>query len=280
MNIQSAITQGAQILKDEFCFNPYLDSEILMSKAINKDKKYLILNSQEKIGEINLNLFQKLINERSKGKPVSHLTNKKLFWNSEFFVTEDTLIPRPDTELIVENILNLTKNKSKLSILDIGIGSGCILLSILKEKKDFYGTGIDVSKNCLKIANMNATNLKVLSRLKLYKSNVDKFSLGKYDLIVSNPPYIKKHIIKYLDKGVAKFEPKIALDGGLDGLSVIRKVIKKSSELIKKKGKFILEIGFDQKNKVIKLLNKEGFYINSVLKDLAYNDRCIICTKI
>ena len=280
MNIQSAITQGAQILKDKFFLNPYLDSEILMSKAINKDKKYLILNSQEKIEEINLNLFQKLINERSKGKPVSHLTNKKLFWNSEFFVTEDTLIPRPDTELIVENILNLTKNKSKLSILDIGIGSGCILLSILKERKDFYGTGIDISKNCLKIANMNASSLKVRNRLKLYKSNVDKFSLGKYDLIVSNPPYIKKHIIKYLDKGVPRFEPKIALDGGLDGLSEIRKVIKKSSELIKKNGKFILEIGFDQKNKVIKLLNKEGFYINSALKDLAYNDRCIICTKI
>ena len=280
MNIQSAITQGAQILKDKFCLNPYLDSEILMSKAINKDKKYLILNSQEKIEEINLNLFQKLINERSKGKPVSHLTNKKLFWNSEFFVTEDTLIPRPDTELIVENILNLTKNKSKLSILDIGIGSGCILLSILKERKNFYGTGIDISKNCLKIANMNATSLKVHNRLKLYKSNVDKFSLGKYDLVVSNPPYIKKCKLKYLERDVAEFEPKLALDGGLDGLSEIRKVIKKSSELIKKNGKFILEIGFDQKNKVINLLKKEGFYINSVQKDLSNKDRCIVSTKI
>ena len=280
MNIQSAINQGAQILKNKFFLNPYLDSEILMSKVIKKDKKYLLLNAQNKIEDKNLNLFKKLINERSKGKPVSYLTNKKLFWNSEFFVTKDTLIPRPDTELIVENILNLTKNKVKLSILDIGIGSGCILLSILSERRDFYGTGIDISKNCLKIANMNAINLKVHTRLKLYKSYVDKFTLGKYDLIVSNPPYIKKYILKYLDKGVAKFEPKIALDGGLDGLSEIRKVIKKSSELIKKNGKFILEIGFDQKNKVIKLLNKEGFYINSALKDLAYNDRCIICTKI
>ncbi len=280
MNIQSAINQGAQILKNKFFLNPYLDSEILMSKVIKKDKKYLLLNAQNKIEDKNLNLFKKLINERSKGKPISYLTNKKLFWNSEFIVTEDTLIPRPDTELIVESILNLTKNKSKLSILDIGIGSGCILLSILSERKDFYGIGIDISKNCLKIANMNAINLKVHPRLKLYKSNVDKFTLGKYDLIVSNPPYIKKHILKYLDKGVAKFEPKMALNGGLDGLSEIRKVIKKSSELIKKKGKFILEIGFDQKNKVIKLLKKEGFYINSALKDLAYNDRCIICTKI
>ena len=110
MNIQSAITQGAEILKKNFLFNPYLDSEILMAKVINKDKKYLLLNAKNKIEEKKLNLFKKLIDERSKGKPVSYLTNKKLFWNSEFFVTEDTLIPRPDTELIVENILNLTKN--------------------------------------------------------------------------------------------------------------------------------------------------------------------------
>ena len=280
MNIQSAIIKGAKILESKFVLSPYLDSEILMTKVINRDKKYLLMNAKKKIEDKKLNFFKKLINERSKGKPVSHLTNKKFFWNSEFYVTEDTLIPRPDTELIVENVLNLTKNKTKLSILDIGVGSGCILLSILQNRRDFYGTGIDVSKNCLKIANKNANNLNVHSRLKLFNSNVDKFTLGKYDLIVSNPPYIKKHILKYLDKDVAQFEPKLALDGGIDGLSEIRKVIKKSSELIKKNGKFILEIGFDQKNKVIKLLKKKGFYINSALKDLAKNDRCIICTKI
>ena len=280
MNIQSAINTGAKILESKLITSPYLDSEILMTKVINKDRKYLLLNARKRIEEKNLDLFKKLINERSKGKPISYLTNKKSFWNSEFYITEDTLIPRPDTELIVENVLNLTKNKTKLSILDIGVGSGCILLSILQQRKDFYGTGLDISKNCIKITNKNAIKLNVYSRLKLFNSNVDKFNFGKYDLIVSNPPYIKKHILKYLDKGVAKFEPKIALDGGLDGLSEIRKVIKKSSELIKKNGKFILEIGFDQKNKVIKLLNKEGFYINSALKDLAHNDRCIISTKI
>ena len=155
-----------------------------------------------------------------------------------------------------------------------------LFLSILKERKNFYGTGIDISKKCLNISKINAINLKVNSRLKLYKSDVDKFNLGKYDLIVSNPPYIKKCKLKYLERDVAKFEPKLALDGGLDGLSEIRKVIKKSSELIKKNGKFILEIGFDQKNKVINLLKKEGFYINSTQKDLANNDRCIVSTKI
>ena len=127
---------------------------------------------------------------------------------------------------------------------------------------------------------MNANNLKVSSRLKLYETNVDKFNLGKYDLIVSNPPYIKKYKLKYLERDIAEFEPRLALDGGLDGLSEIRKVINKTSELIKKNGKFILEIGFDQKNKVINLLKKEGFYINSTQKDLANNDRCIVSTKI
>ncbi len=280
MNINLAITQGSKILKNKFILNSQLDSEILMAETINKDRNYILLNSNKSLSENDYNKFKILIHNRSLGKPIAHLTRKKFFWNSEFFITNDTLIPRPDTELVVENALNITKHKNKINILDIGVGSGCILLSIMKERKNFYGTGIDISKKSLNISKINAASLKVISKLKLYKSDVDKFNLGKYDLIVSNPPYIEKLKIKYLEKDVAKFEPRLALDGGLDGLSEIRKVIKKSSELIKKKGKFILEIGFDQKNKVINLLKKEGFYINSTQKDLAKNDRCIVCTKI
>ena len=280
MNINLAISQGSKILRNKFIPNSQLDSEILMAKTINKDRKYILLNSNNILNKNDLNNFYELIEKRSLGNPVAYLTNKKFFWNSEFFITKDTLIPRPDTELLVENILRLTNQKNKINILEIGIGSGCILLSILKERKNFYGTGIDISKNCINISKVNAINLRLTSRLKLYKSDVDKFNLGKYDLIVSNPPYIKTFKIKYLEKDVAKFEPKLALDGGFDGLSEIRKVIKKSSELIKKNGRFILEIGFDQKNKVINLLNKEGFYINSTLKDLSNNDRCIVSTKI
>ena len=279
MNIQSAISKGAKILESNLVSSPYLDSEILMTKAINKSKKYILINSDKKIEDKNFTLFQNFIKQRSIGKPIAYITGKKFFWNSEFLVTKDTLIPRPDTELLVDSILNLTKKKTNLNILDVGIGSGCILLSILKERKYYRGTGIDISKNCLKITKINAINHKIGSRLKLYQTNVDKFNLGKYDLIVSNPPYIKKHILKYLEKDIANFEPKFALDGGIDGLSEIRKVIKKSSELIKRNGKFVLEIGFDQKNKVTNLLKKEGFYINSALKDLANNDRCLISTK-
>ena len=280
MNINLAIIHGAKVLKDNFIKNPYLDSEILMTKAIKKDRKYILLNSKRNLDKEDLNTFQKLINKRSMGKPIAYLTNKKFFWKSEFTISDDILIPRPDTELVIEKVLNLTAYKKKLNILEIGVGSGCILISILKERKNFYGTGIDISKSCLKISKINAIKLNVSSKLKLYKSNVDKFNLGKYDLIVSNPPYIKKFDFKYLEIDVAKFEPKLALDGGLDGLSVIRKVVNKSSELIKKNGKFVIEIGFDQKNKVISLLKKKGFYINSINKDLANNDRCIVCTKI
>ena len=280
MNIKSAIIKGTNILKVQCIQTAQLDTEILMAKAIDEDRKYIILNDQKNLKDTNLKYFEKLIKERASRKPIAYLVEQKFFWNSEFTVTNDTLIPRPDTELLVESILKLTKNKNKMNILDVGVGSGCVLLSILKEKKNFYGTGIDISKKCINISKKNAIKLKLDSRVRFYKSDVDKFSLGKYDLIVSNPPYIKNYNLKYLERDVANFEPKLALDGGLDGLLKIRKVIRKSSELIKKNGKFILEIGFDQKNIVINLLKNEGFYINSALKDLAKNDRCIVCTKI
>ena len=226
MNISLAIKKASKILKNKFIPNSQLDSEILMAKTIEKDRSYIALNPNNFVNKNDLNYFYELINQRSSGNPIAYLTNRKFFWSSEFFVTNGILIPRPDTELIVENILNLTKQKNKINILDIGIGSGCILLSILKERKNFYGTGIDISKKCINISKINAINLRVSSRLKLYKSDVDKFNLGKYDLIVSNPPYIKTSKLKYLERDVAKFEPKIALNGGLDGLSEIRKVIK------------------------------------------------------
>ena len=280
MNINSAIEKGSKILREKFILNSKLDSEILMAETIKKDRIYILLNSNNFLKKSDLNYFYNLIKQRSFGNPIAYLTNRKFFWNSEFYVSYDTLIPRPDTELVVENILKLTKQKNKINILDIGIGSGCILLSVLKERKNFYGTGIDISKKCLNISKINAINLQVDSRLKLYKSDVDKFNLGKYDLIVSNPPYIKTNKLKYLEKDVVEFEPILALDGGLDGLSEIRKVVTKSSELIKKGGKLVLEIGYDQKNEVVNLIKKKGYYINSVEKDLAHNNRCIICTKI
>jgi len=280
MNIHTAIQKGKLFLKEKKIKTSDLDSQILMSKAINKEKKFIILNFNKKLSKKNLEYFYNLIDQRANGKPIAYLVEKKDFWKYEFLVSKDVLIPRPDTEIIIEQVLELTKNKNKLNFLDIGVGSGCLLLSILKEKKSFYGTGIDISNKCLSITRVNGHKLGVINRVKLFKSDIDNFQYDKYDLIISNPPYIKKNDLKYLEKGIVGFEPKKALDGGVDGLSEIRKVINKSSELLKKNGLLILEIGFDQKNKVKRILQNKKFYIKKIVKDLSNNDRCIISVRI
>ena len=280
MNIHNAIRKGKMILSEKKIKTAELDSEVLMSKAINKEKKFLILNFNNEIPKENLNIFNDLDNQRSKGKPIAYLLKKKEFWKNEFVVDRNVLIPRPDTEILVEQALELTKNKNKLNLLDVGVGSGCILLSILNEKKNFYGTGIDICGKSLSICRVNSHKLGLKKRIKLFKSNIDNFQYGKYDLIISNPPYIKKYDLKCLETDVIGFEPKQALDGGIEGLSEIRKVISKSSELIKKNGFLILEIGFDQKNRVKQILQNKGFYIKKIVKDLSGHDRCIVSTKI
>ena len=278
MDIQSALKKGQSILIDNNIISAKLDSEILMSQAIRKNKEFIILNLNKEIKKRDLDYFDNLIQERAKSKPIAQIIKKKDFWKYEFIVNNNVLIPRPDTEILIEQALKLVKNKNRLQILDIGIGSGCILMSILKEKKNFIGTGIDISNKSLQISKVNGQKLRINNRLRLFKSNIDNFNTGKYDLIVSNPPYIKKSNLKCLEKDIG-FEPKQALDGGLDGLSEIRKVINKSSELIKRSGHFIIEIGFDQKNKVKKILRDKGFYIKKTVKDLSNHDRCIVSIK-
>ncbi len=280
MNVDTALKNAFLDLKKKNIRSALLDSEILMSKVLNQDRSKIILNLNRQLNNQDYKLFKELIISRSKNKPIAYLIGKKSFWKYEFEINEKVLIPRPDTELIVEQVLNIYKNKHNINFLEIGVGSGCIILSILKEKKFFLGKGVDLSRDSIKICEKNANKLNVSNRLKLFKSNVDNFNFGKYDLVVSNPPYIKKFDLKNLDKGVLNYEPMLALDGGLDGLSEIRKVIKKSSELIKLNGKLILEIAHDQKKMVKKMLTDYGFYVNKVAKDLANNNRCIVSTKI
>ncbi|MDC1132420.1 peptide chain release factor N(5)-glutamine methyltransferase [Candidatus Pelagibacter sp.] len=280
MNIESILIEGLNILKKSKISNPQLDSEILLSNSIKRDKRYIILNPKKVLNLEQLQNFKSLIERRKKGEPIAYLINKKEFWKYEFFVNKDVLIPRPDTELIIEEVLKIYSKESHIQVLDIGTGSGCILLSILKERPYFYGTGIDISKKSISISKLNAKQLNLTNKIKFFHSSIDKFKLGKYDLIVSNPPYIEFFNLKYLEKDVFNFEPELALSGGSDGFSKIRKVISKAKNLIKKNGKFILEIGFNQKNKVNKILREEGFYVNKNIKDYGNNDRCIISTKI
>ncbi|WP_415313722.1 peptide chain release factor N(5)-glutamine methyltransferase [Candidatus Pelagibacter sp. Uisw_106] len=280
MNIENILNEGINILQKNKIANPQLDSEILLSYSIKRDKKHIILNPKEILNSEQLGKFKSLIERRKKGEPIAYLIKKKEFWKDEFFVNKDVLIPRPDSELIIEQVLKIYSKEVQLQVLDIGTGSGCILLSILKERFNFYGTGIDISKKSINVSKFNAKQLNLTNRVKFFHSSVDNFNNGKYDIIVSNPPYIEQLSLKYLEKDVVNFEPKLALSGGFDGFSKIRKVINKASILIKKNGKFILEIGFNQKNKVIKILKEEGFYVNKAIKDYGNNDRCIISTKI
>ena len=278
MNIQEAINGAVNILKESNIKTPHLDSELILSKVIKQDRKYILLNLREHLNKENLKDFKKLIFRRTKGEPIAYLTNYKEFWKNRFYVNKDVLIP--DTEILVEQILKIYDKTRKIKFLDIGTGSGCLLLSILKERANFSGTGVDISKKALKVASFNAKLQHLNNRVKFYNSDIDKFFLGKYDLILSNPPYIKKFDLKYLDRDVALYEPSLALNGGKDGLSEITKVINKASNLIKKNGKLILEIGCFQRNEVVKKLKNKSFYINKIVKDYGKNDRCIISTKI
>ncbi len=280
MNIETVIKKAFIDLKSKNIESALLDSEILMSKVLKEDRSSVLLNSERSLSNQDYKNFRELISNRLKFKPIAYLTGQKSFWKYEFEVNNKVLIPRPDSELIVEQVLKICQNKQKIKILDVGVGSGCLILSILKERKHFSGVGVDLSKDSINVCKINATKLRVENRLKLFKTDIDNFDLGKYDLIVSNPPYIKKLDLKKLHKDVINYEPKLALDGGLDGLSKIRKVIKKSSELVKLNGKLIIEIASDQKKMVKKILIENGFFVNKVAKDLSKNDRCIISTKI
>jgi len=280
MNIDQAIKKASVDLKRYQIKSALLDCEILMSKALNKSRKFIIMNPNEKINDYEYHKFRAFISSRVKRKPIAYITGEKSFWKYNFKINEKVLIPRPDTEIIVEQVFKIYEKKRSINFLEIGIGSGCIILSILKEKKSFLGKGIDVSIESLKVCKENANKLGLLNRLKLFNSDIDNFHLGKYDLIISNPPYIKNLDFNKMDDEVVKYEPKIALDGGLDGLLEIRKIINKSSKLIKTHGKLILEIAHDQKNEVKRILKSNNFYVNKVVKDFAYKDRCIISTKI
>ena len=279
-NINSVLLKAKKYLINNLIKSANIDSEILLSSVLKKSKNHLLLNSSIKIDEDKIDTFNKLVERRKKREPIAYILKQKDFWKSTFYVDRNVLIPRPDTEILIEEILyNYSKNQ-KLSVLDIGTGSGCIIISILKDRPNFKGTAIDVWKNALNVAKYNAKIHQLENRIKFYKSSVDNFFKDKYDLVISNPPYINKFDLKYLERDVIGFEPSLALEGGIDGFTVLKKVIKKSSRLLKIGGKLVLEIGFDQKLKVIKLLRKEKYFVNKIAKDYGNRDRCVICTKL
>ena len=241
-------------------------------------REYLITNNKLTIPEKIMEKYDLAIKRRIKREPVAYITGKKEFWSDNYLVNYGTLIPRPETELLIYNVIDFFKNK-RINILDIGTGSGCILLSILKELNYSRGTGIDISSKAVEMAKINSKNLNLFRRVKFKVFDLKKYNIGKYDLIVSNPPYIPSSDIKNLSKDIINYEPLVALDGGVDGLDLIKKVIYKSIDLLKREGLLALEIGNKQYQKVSSILKYCGYREVSKEYDYNRNVRCIISTK-
>jgi len=275
MNISELLNSGSKILKQSKIETHQLDSELVLSSLLKKQRENLLINPNQEISENTIDNFKNLISRRANREPLAYILKNKEFWSKDFFVDRNTLIPRPETELLCESIIKIFKNKN-LYILDIGTGTGCIILSILSEIKGAKGIGLDISKKAIKVAKINSNKLDLSKRVKFFNKSLEYIYGYKFDLIVSNPPYIKTSDIKNLSDDVKRFEPKIALDGGKDGLDVIKKVIYKSNTILKKLGILALEIGYGQYYKVSQFLKEKNFREELLVKDYKNNVRCIL----
>ena len=275
MLLSELLKHGSKTLKQENIHTHLLDAELFLSNLLNTSReKILTLNDQKVSEEIIFN-FNELIKKRSKKEPVAYLFKEKEFWSKKFIVDNSTLIPRPETEMLVERIIKYFKNK-KIHILDVGTGSGCILLTLLDQMKKSKGIGIDISSKAIDIASKNSKKFKLTNKSKFFSRSLNQIFGYKVDLIVSNPPYIERKNIKNLSDDIKRFEPIIALDGGNDGLDLIKKVIYKSKDILKINGILALEIGNKQINKVSKILIDNNFRIGSIIKDYKNNVRCLL----
>ena len=278
MILENTVKQASQLLKSHNISSHELDAQIIISDILGVTKEFLVTNDKINISKKITQQYSKAIKRRINREPVAYIIGKKEFWSKYFIVSKATLVPRPETELLIYKLVKFFKNK-KINILDIGTGSGCILLSILKELNFSRGIGIDISRKAIEIAKINCKKLNLLKRSKFKVFDVNRFNEGKYDLIVSNPPYILSKEIRNLSKDIINYEPRIALDGGKDGLDLIKKVIYKSNYLLKKNGMLAIEIGNNQYRRVSYVLRCQGFKEISKECDYDRNVRCIISTK-
>lgn len=300
MNIREALEYGIDLLKKNNINESILKTRIILANILNNNKEYLLVHENEEINDSLLNVFKISIQKLCNGIPLQYITNKQEFMGVEFYVDENVLIPQPDTEILVEEVINICrglgttigdqhKNKynKDINILDLCTGSGAIGISIAKNVKNSKITLSDISKETLKVAEKNFKNIvgtKSISaqennKIKIIQSDLFKNINDKFDIIVSNPPYIKSDLIKNLDKEV-QHEPKIALDGGKDGLEIYKRIISKADNFLNADGYLCLEIGYDQKEEVSNLIMAEGKYREIYSKkDLAGNDRIIVCKK-
>lgn len=280
MTIREAIDKATIKLKMKEVNSPKQKARLLMQSTLSQTRQYLIVYDEKKLTQAQEEKYFKAVNKLMEGIPLQHITHQQEFMKMNFYVNSNVLIPRPDTEILVEEVIKIAKKINAKKILDLCTGSGAIAVSLAKYIKNSQITATDISEEALAIAELNAKNNGVDKQIAFLTSDLYKdLPKEKYDIIVSNPPYIKKEIIKTLDKEVQK-EPHIALDGGDDGLKFYRKIIHQSYEFLKYRGYLCLEIGFDQRIDVIELIEQEEKYVDTYgKKDLYGNDR-IIVTKV
>lgn len=277
MTIKEIIIKYSKKL-EEISSTPRLDVEILLQKTLDVDRLYILLNLDKSLNKEEEESFYRFINERLNNRPIAYIVGNREFMGLDFYVKEGVLIPRADTEILVEEVIELGKDRGHINILDIGTGSGAITVSLAKYLENATVTSVDISETALEIGKKNATNNNVDNRIDFIKSdlfvNVNKNM--KFDIIVSNPPYIKRGIIDNLDKQVKDFEPYNALEGGIDGLDFYRKITVQAKNYLNKYGVLAYEVGHDQSEDVSKLMDKNGYTNIYTRKDLQQIDRVVI----
>ena len=278
-NLQQVLNKASGKLKIKNIKSFRLDSELLLAKTLGISREEVLLNLDKKINQSDIKKYDFYVNLRNQYKPISQIINYKFFWKYKFFVNKDVLIPRPETELIIEKILKILPKKSEKNILEIGTGSGCIAISLIKERPNCRIVAIDKSLKAIKVARKNAEIHQVGKKVNFLNIDIDKYLGNKYDLIVSNPPYIKSSDLLSLDKDVRLYEPKIALSGGISGLEIFFKIINKCKKLLKINGTLILEIGERQSKELKKYLKLNEFNQIKIYKDLSGKDRCLVSIK-
>ena len=275
MKVFEVMKFGSNLLKENKISSHILDSELLLSKVLKKSREEILINLNLNINEKSISKYKEYLKRRSMNEPVAYIIEEKEFWSKNFLITKNALIPRPETELLVEKLIKIYENK-KTIILDIGTGSGCIILSLLSNLKNSKGIGVDISNGAVSLAKKNAIIQKLQLRTKFFNKSFEKVFNKKFDLIVSNPPYIEAKDIKNLSDDIKKYEPRVALDGGNDGLDLIKKIIYKSKRILKIKGMLALEIGKEQYKIVSKILVKNNFRVKHIIKDYKNNIRCVL----
>ena len=275
MTIKQTLTKGTIMLKSNNIESPKLKARLLLQYVLNKSRQYLIVYDNEEVGKKEQWEYFVNIEKITKGVPLQHITHRQEFMKMDFYVDENVLIPRPDTEILVEEAIKIAKKMNQPKILDLCTGSGAIAISIAKNVPDAEVYAIDISQKALDVAKKNAKELD--TKVKFIKSNLfDKMDKMKFDIIVSKPPYIKKDVINCLSKEVQK-EPELALDGGIDGLDFYRKITAQAIDYLKFGSYLCFEIGYDQKDEVLDIIKKQEHYSNTYCnKDLGGNDRVIV----